>query len=92
MMPKCRKESTERTFRRKTEHRNKDTNSTKSSQWFTGVLSNKRAFNLREGKASSLYVTKLNSAWFSLNTSLKFSYNNYKVFLFVLLLGATHLP
>lgn len=50
MVPKCRKKSTERTFWRQTEHRNKEAESTKSPQGFTGVLSNKRAFNLREGK------------------------------------------
>lgn len=59
MRPKCRKEITERTFWRKTEHRNKDTNSTKSSQWFTGVVSSKRAFKLREGYKTELYMVFL---------------------------------
>lgn len=77
MMPKCRKESIERTFWRKTEHRNKDTKNTKSSQWFTRILSYKRVFNHGEDKGYSLYVPKLNSTRFFLTTSSKFSNNNY---------------
>lgn len=77
---------------RQTEHRNKEAESTTPSQGFTGGLSNKRACNLREGKGYSLYVPKLNSTWFSLETSSKFSNDNYKVFLVILLLGTTHLP
>lgn len=63
MGPKYRKESIERTFWRQTQHRNKKAESTKSSQWFTGVLI-KRAFNLGEGKRHSLYVPKLNMVFF----------------------------
>lgn len=92
MAPKSRKESRERTFWRQIEQRNKKAESIKSSQWFTGVLSNKRAFNLGEGKGHSFYVPKLNSTWFSLKTSSKLSNDNHKVFLVVVLLGTTHLP